>query len=106
MDLMVNHLIDGLRYQFHISENIHCNPCSTCKDDSTEYSHNVLCATTVAHQHNRIIALQPEFITPQDGVEQQDCEINAAKRWLDHNLTRYQPLRPVYLGDDLYCRQP
>ena len=36
----------------------------------------------------------------------QDCEINAAKRWLDHNLTRYQHLRPVYLGDDLYSRQP
>ena len=51
-------------------------------------------------------APRPEFITPQDGAAIQDCEINAAKRWLDHNLTRYQHLRPVYLGDDLYSRQP
>ena len=87
--------------QFHISENIHCSQCSTRKrkDGNTEYSHSVL-------QHNRVIALRPEFITPQDGAAIQDCEINAAKRWLHNNLTRYQHLRPVYLGDDLYSRQP
>ena len=90
--------------QFHVS----CSQCSTRKrnHDSTEYYHSVLCATVVAPQHNRVIALRPEFITPQDGAAMQDCEINAAKRWLDHNLTRYQHLRPVYLGDDLYSRQP
>ena len=62
--------------------------------------------TVVAPQHNRVIALRSEIIAPQDGAEKQDCEINAAKRWLHHNLTRYQHLKPVYLGDDLYSRQP
>jgi hypothetical protein len=30
-----------------------------------------------------------EFITPQDGAVKQDCEINAAKRWLAAYTARY-----------------
>jgi hypothetical protein len=29
-----------------------------------------------------VIPLPPEFIQAQDGAEKQDCEINAAKRWM------------------------
>ena len=36
----------------------------------------------------------------------QDCEINAAKRWLKRIGPRMERLKPVYLGDDLYCWQP
>jgi hypothetical protein len=44
--------------------------------------------------------------TPQDGAEKQDCERNAVKRWHDRHGERLRPLRPVYLGDDLFACQP
>ncbi len=48
----------------------------------------------------------PEFIAPQDGAEKQDCERNAAKRWLAAHGERLKDLRPVHLGDDLFACQP
>jgi len=48
----------------------------------------------------------PEFIAPQDGAEKQDCERNAAKRWFDKHHARLAPLRPIFLGDDLFACQP
>jgi hypothetical protein len=53
-----------------------------------------------------VIPLEPEFIVPQDGAEKQDCENRAAKRWLATHGPRYAALDPVYLGDDLFSRQP
>jgi hypothetical protein len=53
--------------------------------------------------------LRPEFITPQDGHVKQDCEIAAAKRWLDKEGSRYLPglnHNATFLGDDLYAHQP
>ena len=45
-------------------------------------------------------------MAPQDGAEKQDCERNAAKRWHARHAARLRPLRPVYLGDDLFACQP
>ena len=66
----------------------------------------MLAATLVAPGHNRTVSLMPEFLAPQDGCAKQDCERNAAKRWLSAHAERVRPLRPVYLGDDLFCCQP
>ena len=48
----------------------------------------------------------PEFVATQDGAEKQDCERNAVKRWFDNHHARIAPLRPIYLGDDLFACQP
>ena len=48
----------------------------------------------------------PEFITPQDGHNKQDCEIAAGKRWLEKNGAFYQNGNATLLGDDLYAHQP
>ena len=50
--------------------------------------------------------MEPEFLTPQDGHEKQDCENAAAKPWLGQLGARYRPLGITILGDDLYCKQP
>ena len=39
-------------------------------------------------------------------MEKQDCERNAAKRWLTKHGAGLAHLRPVYLGDDLFACQP
>jgi hypothetical protein len=65
----------------------------------------VVCGVLVAPGHNRVLPLPPEFITPQDGAEKQDCESRAARRWLARHGPGLDRLKPVYLGDDLYSRQ-
>jgi hypothetical protein len=98
--------LDGTQY--HSSHKIHCENCSTRvkSKGGTEYYHSMLSATLVAPGHDKVIPLEPEFIIPQDGAEKQDCENGAAKRWLAAHGQRYAPLNPVYLGDDLFSRQP
>ena len=98
--------LDGTEY--HCSRKIHCQHCSTRmrSKGGTEYYHSMLAATLVAPGHDKVIPLEPEFIVPQDGAEKQDCENRAAKRWLAAHGPRYAPLDPVYLGDDLFSRQP
>jgi hypothetical protein len=98
--------LDGTEY--HCSRKIHCRHCSTRArgKGETEYYHSMLAATLVAPGHDKVIPLEPEFIIPQDGAEKQDCEITAAKRWLAAHGKRYAALNAVYLGDDLFSRQP
>ena len=55
---------------------------------------------------DKVIALAPEFVRPQDGALKQDCELNAAKRWLAANGATLSPLNTTVLGDDLFCHEP
>ena len=74
--------LDGTEH--HCSRKVHCARCSTRQrsDGGTEYFHAFLGASIVAPGHQHVLPLPPEFIVPQDGAEKQDCERNAAKRWL------------------------
>jgi hypothetical protein len=98
--------LDGTEY--HCSREIHCPNCSHRKrgKDKIEYFHTMLAATIVAPGHNRAVPLEPEFIVPQDGHEKQDCESRAVRRWLSAHGAQYKDLKPIYLGDDLFSRQP
>ena len=75
-------------------------------DGGTEYFHTFLGATLVAPGYKQVLPLPSEFIVPRDGAEKQDCERNAAKRWLVRHGAAVAHLRPVYLGDDLFACQP
>jgi hypothetical protein len=90
------------------SGKIHCPRRSTRKrsDGGTEYFHSFLGASIVAPGHQQVLPLPAEFIAPQDGAEKQDCERNAAKRWLARHGAAVHHLRPVFLGDDLFACQP
>lgn len=98
--------LDGSEY--YCSTKHHCVNCSTRKrsNGEVEYHHSLLAATLVCPGHNSAVPLEPEFIIPQDGHDKQDCESRAMRRWLVAHAARYARLRPVYLGDDLFSRQP
>jgi hypothetical protein len=98
--------LDGT--QHFCSRKIKCRQCSTRRrsDGGTEYFHTFLGATLIAPGHKQVLPLPPEFIVPRDGAEKQDCERNAAKRWLARHSAAVGHLRPVYLGDDLFACQP
>ena len=98
--------LDGT--EFFRSRRISCGNCSTRKrgDGGTEHFHQMLAATLVAPGQPRALPLPPEFVAPQDGADKQDCEREAVKRWLRRHGPRCAPLRPVFLGDDLYACHP
>jgi len=98
--------IDGTEY--FCSQQIHCQNCSHREraNGKTEYFHSVLTPVIVHYEQNQVIALEPEFICPQDGHDKQDCEINAAKRWLKKHAETIRHHDVVLLGDDLYSREP
>lgn len=97
---------DGTEY--FCSQKLGCTNCLTRKraNGKTENYHCLLSATVVAPGHSKVVPLMPEFIAPQDGAEKQDCERNAVKRWFDNHHARLAPLRPVFLGDDLFACHP
>ncbi|MCJ7434220.1 MAG: hypothetical protein MUO77_12105, partial [Anaerolineales bacterium] len=72
----------------------------------TNYFHSVLTPVIVQAGNQHVISLEPEFITPQDGHEKQDCEITAGKRWLSVYGKYYARWNVTILGDDLFSRQP
>src|SRR3954462_2575277 len=98
--------LDGTEY--HVSGKVHCQQCSTRKrgKDKTEHFHALVSATVVAPDHNRVVPLEPEFIVPQDGHDKQDCESRAVRRWRERHGRRHARLKPIYLGDALFSRQP
>jgi hypothetical protein len=97
---------DGTEY--FCSQKLGCPHCLTRQraNGRIENYHTLLAATAVAPGHAKVVPLFPDFIAPQDGAEKQDCERNAVKRWHDRHGERLRPLRPVYLGDDLFACQP
>jgi hypothetical protein len=98
--------LDGTEY--FCSRKIRCARCSHRRrgQGRTDFFHAMLSATLVAPGHAHVLPLEPEFITPQDGAEKQDCEVRAAQRWLAAHGPRHARLRPVDLGDDLFAHQP
>jgi len=99
--------LDGTQY--YSSNSIHCDNCSQKqhkKDGRITYSHSALLAAVIKPGSNKVISLIPEFITPQDGHEKQDCENAAAKRWLGAYGPVLKQLGVTITGDDLYCHQP
>ena len=97
--------MDGVTY--FSSSTLHCPQCSQrVQAGHTVYSHSALTPVLVQPGQSKVVALAPEFITPQDGHDKQDCELNAAKRWLQRHGRRWGSYGAVVLGDDLYCHQP
>jgi hypothetical protein len=97
--------LDGTRY--FSSKKIHCANCTRYeRGEETEYAHMVLAAVMVASGHKQVIALEPEYILPQDGHDKQDCEQAAIKRWVKRNARHFADGQVTILTDDLHSHQP
>ncbi len=103
-DLLIH--FDGVQY--FSSNKIHCEQCSTKKhkDGNITYSHSMITPVIAAPGIDKVIALKPEFIVPQDGHDKQDCENAAFKRWIDKYSKEYSHLGITATADDLYSKQP
>jgi hypothetical protein len=76
------------------------------KNGSITYYHQMLGACIVHPDQPNVIPLCPETIQNGDGSEKNDCERNAAKRFIE-NLKREHPhLQVVILGDGITSNAP
>lgn len=97
--------MDGTRY--FSSGTIHCDNCTVYeRKEQTDYAHMVMAAVLSAPGKKHVLALEPEFIVPQDGHEKQDCEQQAIKRWVNRNAERFGAWELTVLTDDLHSHQP
>jgi hypothetical protein len=97
--------LDGVTY--FSSPTLHCAQCSQRSHAGrTLYSHSAVTPVLVQPGQDKVVALAPAFVTTQDGSAKQDCELNAARRWLKHHGARWAAFGTVVLGDDLYCHEP
>lgn len=100
--------LDATGYFSSPSQTICCPNCSCLRhaEGQTTHFHSAITPVIVSPGHSQVVPLRPEFITPQDGQLKQDCEINAAKRWLAAHAGRDATGNDTLLGDDLYAHQP
>ena len=91
--------LDGTKY--FSSPTVHCESClqREHKDGSITYSHQMLGAAIVHPEHKAVIPLAPEPIIKQDGVQKNDCERNAAKRFFE-KLRQDHPYLPLIVVED------
>jgi hypothetical protein len=103
-DLLIS--LDGT--WFFDSNKIQCDNCNKIEHNNGKitYYHNVITPVIGRPGSDKVIALPPEFIVPQDGHIKQDCENAAAKRWIQGQGKKYSPLGVTILGDDLYSKHP
>src|SRR5712664_3943208 len=74
--------LDGTGY--FSSKTIHCPSCleKHHRDGSMTYAHQMLGAALIHPDRREVIPLMPEPIVKQDGSAKNDCERNAAKRFI------------------------
>jgi hypothetical protein len=91
--------LDGVEH--FCSQKVHCEHCMTRthKNGSVSYYHQMLGAVIVHPDFPEVIPLAPEPIQRQDGQTKNDCERNAARRWLQH-FRQDHPHLPIIVVED------
>jgi hypothetical protein len=91
--------LDGVEY--FRSSKVHCEHCLSCQhhNGTVSYYHQLLGAVIVHPDFPEVIPLAPEPIQRQDGQTKNDCERNAARRWL-RQFRKDHPHLPVIVTED------
>ena len=98
--------MDGTEY--FSSNQIKCANCMErkYKDGTTLYYHQFFGAAIVHPDKREVIPLVPEMIMKQDGQAKNDCERNAAKRFLSSFRKDHPKLKVIVIEDGLSSNAP
>lgn len=98
--------LDGTQY--FDSTTIGCPNCLQRRDatGALHHWHLVVAATIVRAGSHRILPIDSEVASPQDGSEKQDCESAAAKRLLQRVRREHRQLPLIVTADDLHSHVP
>ena len=76
------------------------------KNGSVTYYHQMLGACIVHPDQSNVIPLCPEIIQNGDGSAKNDCERNAAKRFIENFKREHPHLKVIILGDGIASNAP
>jgi Transposase DDE domain len=98
--------LDGSGY--FSSKTIHCSSCLEThhRDGSITYSHQLLGAALIHPDRREGIPLMPEAMLKPDGSEKNDCERNAAKRFIAKLRRAHPHLQVIVTEDGLSSNAP
>jgi hypothetical protein len=98
--------LDGTGY--FSSKAIHCDSCleKHHRNGTVTYSHQMLGAALIHPDKREVIPLMPEPIVKQDGTEKNDCERNAAKRFVSKFRRDHPHLQVIVTEDSLSSNAP
>ena len=98
--------LDGTGY--FSSNEIHCDQCGEKhhRDGRVSYYHQLLGAVLVHPDHKEVFPLAPEPILKQDGSTKNDCERNAAKRFLNDTRREHPHMKFIVIEDALASNAP
>lgn len=99
--------LDGTGY--FKSQQVHCASClerTNKKTGAVTYTHQMLGGAIVHPAQKTVIPLAPEPIIRQDGENKNDCERNAAKRFLAKLRQDYPRLPFIIVEDALSANAP
>ena len=98
--------LDGTEY--FSSKTIHCASClqKVHRNGSITYYHQMLGAALVHPDQRAVIPLMPEPIIKQDGTGKNDCERNAAPRFIAKLRQDHPHLKFVVTEDSLSSNAP
>jgi hypothetical protein len=98
--------LDGVEY--FRSKKVHCAHCQSCQHSNGEvsYYHQMLGAVLVHPDFPEVIPLAPEPIQRHDGQRKNDCERNAARRWLKRFRQDHPHLPVIVVEDALSSNAP
>jgi hypothetical protein len=98
--------LDGTGY--FSSKHIHCASCLAThhRDGTLTYAHHMLGAALIHPDKRVVIPLMPEPIIKPDGATKNDCERNAAKRFLTKFRQDYPDLKVIVTEESLSSNAP
>ena len=98
--------LDGTGY--YSSKTIHCQSClqKVHRNGSITYYHQMLGAAIIHPDFREVIPFMPEPIVKQDGTAKNDCERNAAKRFLVKLRQDHPHLNFIVTEDSLSSNAP
>jgi hypothetical protein len=90
------------------SSKVCCEQCckKEHKDGSITYYHQMLGACIVHPEKSNVIPLCPETIQNSDGSEKNDCERNAAKRFIENFKREHPHLKVIVIADGIASNAP
>ncbi len=98
--------LDGTGY--FSSKTIHCASClhKVHRNGSVTYHHQMLGAAIIHPDVRAVIPLMPEAIVKHDGTDKNDCERNAAKRFIAQLRQDHPHLKFIVTEDSLSSNAP
>lgn len=90
------------------SEKVHCPNCleKHHADGRVTYYHQTLGAAIIHPDHSAVLPMMPEPILKQDGEAKNDCERNAARRYVEKFRADHPTLQVIVVEDGLSSNAP